>query len=50
MKLALVGAGSYEAIYRLQSTDVSNLIRVEVVVRSGRSDIPTTLVGFKRTI
>jgi type IV pilus assembly protein PilV len=48
--LALVGAGSYAATYRLQNTAVSSLIRVEVVVRSGRSGVLTTLVGFKRTI
>jgi type IV pilus assembly protein PilV len=50
--LTLTGAGTYSAVYSIQPNfnGVSKLTRVEVVVNSGRTSVPTTLVGFKRTI
>jgi type IV pilus assembly protein PilV len=50
--LQLTGAGSYTAVYSIDHdfNGITNLHRVEVIVSSGRTSIPTTLVGFKRTI
>ena len=50
--LTLEGAGSYSAVYSIDANynGVDNLTRVEVVVTSTRTGVPTRLVGFKRTI
>jgi type IV pilus assembly protein PilV len=50
--LPLTGAGTFSATYRVQANynGVVNLTRVEVLVTSSRTTVPTRLVGFKRTI